>query len=184
MSEISPQQAKLVWDRADRLYSGDEVQAAFDRMAEAINERLAGRDPLALVLVQGGVIPAGQLLPRLRFPLRQDYVHATRYREKTSGGELRWLRDPSGEVRGETILLIDDILDEGYTLERVAAHCLERGAAEVLSAVLVQKMHDRGCGFRADFVGLQIEDRYAFGYGMDYKGYLRNADGIYAISDE
>jgi hypoxanthine phosphoribosyltransferase len=79
--------------------------------------------------------------------------------------------------------VIDDILDEGLTLAAIVARCREEGARRVWTAVLVEKQRARAVDFTADFVGLTVPDRYVFGYGMDYKGYLRNARGIYAVAD-
>ena len=81
------------------------------------------------------------------------------------------------------MLLVDDILDEGVTLKALTDECLNRGAREVLTAVLVEKQHDRKIvpGYRADFAGLAIPDRFVFGYGLDYDGIWRNAPGIYAV---
>ena len=181
---ITPSIAADVWSRAQLLYPPAAVESALDRVADAISQLLRGRDPLVITVMHGGLITAGKLLPRLQFPLRVDYIHATRYRERTSGGELNWLRRPGTPLTGQTVLLVDDILDEGITLAAIAHSCREAGAQEVFCAVLVEKRHDRGNGFVADFVGLQVADRYVFGYGMDYKGYLRNADGIYAVTEE
>ncbi len=153
-----------------------------DRMAAEITERLSEADPIVLSVMNGGLVVAGQLLTRLDFPLRSDYVHATRYRNGTSGGSLHWLRPPEELLDGKDVLVLDDILDEGVTLAAIVEGCRNQGARSVLSAVLVEKLHGRTNGFKADFVGLQAEDRYLFGYGMDYKGYLRNAAGIYAVA--
>jgi hypoxanthine phosphoribosyltransferase len=81
------------------------------------------------------------------------------------------------------VLIIDDILDEGKTLAEIIKYCQKKGAANVYTAVLVDKLHDRKAvkGFKADFSGLEAADRFLFGYGMDYKGYWRNAPGIYAV---
>ena len=125
---------------------------------------------------------SGKLLTRLAFPLQIDYLHATRYRNNTQGSELEWHRLPALSLHGRDVLILDDILDEGATLAAVVAHCRAQGAARVLTAVLVDKHHERKVpGIRADFVGLRVEDRYLYGYGMDYRGYLRNAAGIYAV---
>ena len=180
---ITAEIAAEVWRTADLLHDRAAVEAAFDCMAAAIRTTLAGHDPVVLVAMNGGLVPAGALLPRLDFPLRVDYLHATRYRERTRGGALDWKRRHELPVAGRDVLVIDDILDEGYTLSAIADCCQGEGARRVWSAVLVEKLHDRGVGFRADFVGLTVPDRYVFGYGMDYKGYLRNAAGIYAVSE-
>ncbi len=180
---ILPEQAAAVRARAELLYGPAEVEAAFDRMADAISTQLSGSDPVVLCVMNGGVIPTAGLLTRLDFPLRQDYIHATRYRGATSGGELHWIKRHSEPVTGQNVLVVDDILDEGITLESIVRACREEQANSVLSAVLVEKRRPRNNQFRPDFVGLEVEDRYVFGYGMDYKGYLRNAPGIFAVAE-
>ncbi len=179
---ISPEQALAVYRQADRLYDLDQIEQALDRMSGDIRPQLEGRNPLVLCVMNGGLVPFGRLVSRLDFPMQLDYIHATRYRGNTQGGELRWVKRQNEPMQGRCVLIVDDILDEGYTLEALIAECRQQGAREVYTAVLAVKLHDRGCGLAADFVGLQVEDRYVFGYGMDYKGYLRNAPGIFAVA--
>lgn len=170
-----------VLNRAETLYTKHDIDAAYDRMAEAITARLADSNPLVLCVMVGGLIPAGQLLPRLTFPLQIDYLHATRYQEGTQGGQLHWIVRPRYPLEDRVVLLIDDILDEGVTLAALIEACRAAGAREVLTAVLLDKIHKRKNGLKATFTGLEVEDRYVFGCGMDYQGYLRNLPGIYAI---
>lgn len=177
---ITPEQAQQVLDKADCLHDEAAVDAALDRMAAQITERLRECNPLILCVMTGAVIPTGLLVPRLHFPLQLDYIHATRYTGKTRGGELAWIAKPQHELKGRHVLIVDDILDEGITLEALVKSCIDAGAAEVLSAVLVEKLHDRKADYRAEFIGLQVEDRYVFGCGMDYKDYHRNLKAIYA----
>ncbi len=176
--------AQAVLARAECLHSVAEVDAAFDRMAAAITEAIGEREPLVICVMQGGLIPTGLLLSRLSFPLQVDYLHASRYGGRTRGGELDWKVLPHHELSGRTVLLVDDIHDEGVTLKAIMAHCKQHGAAQVLSAVLINKLHERKAAPPADFVGLDVVDRYLFGYGMDYKGHLRNAPGIYAVCSD
>lgn len=175
------EESKQVMKEAELLCSKAEVEAAFDKMAAQISARLADKNPLVLCVMTGGVIPAGMLLPRLDFPLMTDYIHATRYGHNTEGGSLDWIVKPHKPLKDRVVLLVDDIFDEGLTLEAIAHDCKQAGASEVYSAVLVEKVRSRPTRMRVDFVGLEVEDRYLFGYGMDYKGYLRNAAGIYAV---
>jgi hypoxanthine phosphoribosyltransferase len=184
MPSISPQEIRDVYARADLIYSKADIDAAYDRMAMAISECLRDSNPVVMTVMVGGMIPAGQLLPRLDFPLQMDYLHASRYRGATRGGELHWLVRPSTSLQDKVVLLIDDILDEGITLAEICKTCREAGAREVYIAVLLDKRAKRKSGMQADFVGYEIDDRYVFGCGMDYKGYLRNVPGIYAIPDE
>ena len=177
------EQIKRAMDEADCLADDATVEAALDSMAEAITARLADRNPLVYAVMNGGLIFAGRILPRLPFPLEVAYLHATRYGHALQGTLLDWRVRPTQDLRDRTVLVLDDILDEGHTLKAIIEHLKEEGAAEVLSAVLVHKLHDRKAtpGMRADFSGLDIADRFLFGCGMDYKGYWRNAPGIYAV---
>lgn len=184
MPTVLPQEIREIQARAELLYSKADIEAAYERMAAAISESLRDLNPLVVSVMIGGLIPAGQLLPRLDFPLQMDYLHATRYRGKTRGGALEWLVRPSHSLQDRVVLLIDDILDEGITLAEICGACRQAGAREVYTAVLLNKKHKRKNGFEADFVGIEVGDRYVFGCGMDYKDYLRNAPGIYAIPDE
>lgn len=174
---------KLAREQADCLADEHVVEAALDRMAEAITTRLADTNPLVYTVMNGGLIFAGRLLPRLPFPLEVAYLHATRYGHAIQGTLLDWRVRPTQDLRGRTVLVLDDILDEGHTLNAIIEHLKAEGASTVLSAVLVHKLHERKAypGMRADFTGLDIADRFLFGCGMDYKGYWRNAPGIYAV---
>jgi hypoxanthine phosphoribosyltransferase len=180
---ITAEQAVEVFRAADCLYDEVAVGLALDRMASEVREALTGREAVALVVMNGGFIPAAGLLLRVELPLRIDYLHATRYRERTAGGLLDWKRHPEAPLAGRDVLVIDDILDEGLTLAAIVDRCRNEGARRVWSAVLVEKRRDRAVDFTADFVGVTVPDRYVFGYGMDYKGYLRNARGIFAVAD-
>lgn len=179
-------QAELKRIRAEavELHAADAVHAALDRMAQEITAIMADRLPIVLCVLTGGIIPTGHLLTRLAFPLESDYLHATRYRGETSGRDVEWVSEPGISLRGRTVLVVDDILDEGNTLADVLRYCRDQGAEEVFSAVLIRKRRlDREPVVQADFVGLEVDDRYVFGFGMDYKGYLRNLNGIYALGD-
>jgi len=134
--------------------------------------------------MKGAVIAVGRLLSRLEFPLTLDYGHATRCRGTTSGEDLQWLHRPAASVHGRQVLVENDILDAGVTLDAVVRACRENGAANVHTAVLVEKTREHTHDFKADFVGVQFPDRYLFGCGLDYLGYFRNVDGIYAVADE
>jgi hypoxanthine phosphoribosyltransferase len=169
---------------AECLYSEQEVEEAIREMAGQITRALADANPLLLCVMNGGLVLSGRIAPLLDFPLQIDYLHATRYRGETRGAELNWLSYPREQLSGRPVLVVDDILDEGNTLKAVADYCLEQGATQVYSAVLVQKRHTRRIkGAAADCVGLEVDDKFIFGYGLDYKGYLRNAPGIFAIPD-
>jgi hypoxanthine phosphoribosyltransferase len=177
------QDARRAMAEADCLVDNAAVETALDALAERITAQLAESDPLVFTVMNGGLVLAGRLLPKLNFPLEVAYLHASRYGHALNGSLLDWRVRPTQDLKGRTVLVLDDILDEGHTLKAILEHLKAEGAAEVYSAVLVHKSHERKAypGMRADFTGLDVADRFLFGCGMDYKGYWRNAPGIYAL---
>jgi hypoxanthine phosphoribosyltransferase len=181
-----PQQIREVAKHATCLYSKADVDAALDKMAVEIHEKLEHSNPVLLCVMVGGMIAAGHLLTRLDFPLEVDYVHATRYQSGLRGGEIHWRAEPKTQLKDRNVIVLDDILDGGLTLSAVVEYCKNEGAKAVYSAVLVDKDCQREPGGldHADFTGLVVDDRYVYGFGLDYKEYLRNAPGIYAVAPE
>lgn len=185
MAAINAEQAQKVLRSADFIHSHKRIGQALDEMAVEITRYFEHRDPLILVVMNGALIPAAHLFTRLKFPFQIDYVHATRYGDTTEGRELNWLVSPHVSVQGRVVLVVDDIFDEGKTLQAIMAYLQQSQAQEVYSAVLVNKKHNRKApGLRVDFIGLDVEDRYVFGFGMDYKEYWRNLPDIYAVEED
>jgi hypoxanthine phosphoribosyltransferase len=181
--KVSIQEALDIRARATEIHSPAAVTAAIERVGKDIAVRLSDRCPLVLCVMTGGVVFTGQLLPRLDFPLDFDYLHVTRYAQETTGGALSWRAAPWTDVKGRTVLVVDDVLDEGHTLAAVRQRLLQMGATEVLLAVLVDKQRAAPKPVQADFVALTAPDRYLFGGGMDVKGAWRQLQGIYACAD-
>ncbi len=184
MLDAAIEDAWAILNRSELLYGAAEVEKALDRLAFEITDALADRFPVALCVMGGAVVFTGKLLPRLGFPLEFDYLHATRYREGTRGGEIEWSTLPRKDLAGRVVLLLDDILDEGHTLAAAKARMLAMGAAEVKIAVLSEKQLSREKPVAADFVGLHLPDRYVFGMGMDVYGLWRNLPAIYAMKED
>ncbi len=174
---------KQVQETATLIYSEQQVETALDEMAQQISLTLLHSNPVVLCVLNGGIVTLGKLLTRLDFPLTVDSLLASRYRNQTRGGEINWQLKPATDLQDRTVLIVDDILDEGHTLKAIIDFCRQQGAREVYSAVLVEKKLSAQKPVEADFVGLMTENYYLFGYGMDYKGYLRNAAGIYACKE-
>lgn len=172
---------KVILEEAELLFSADQVQASIRTMADEIRQALKEADPLVLSIMGGAVVFTGQLLPLLDFPLHYDFVKASRYHSQTQGHELIWKVIPPDDVKDRVVLLLDDILDEGITLAAVRDKCLEMGASRVLVAVLTEKLLDHPKPIHADFVGLQVPNRYVFGCGMDVNERWRNLPAIYAL---
>jgi hypoxanthine phosphoribosyltransferase len=169
---------------ADVLFERAELETVIADLGRRIDAALDGERAVFLTVMNGALMFAGQLALAIRTDLEFDYVHATRYRGATSGSELHWLREPAADLADRTVLLVDDILDEGHTLKAVRDDCLHRGAKRVLIASLCSKRHDRlVAGIVADFNGVELPDRYVFGYGMDYHEQGRNLPAIYALKE-
>lgn len=174
-----------ILETAECLCSQDEINAALDKMGEAITAKLKDTHPIILGVMVGALIPMGHLLTRLRFPLEADYLHATRYRGEMRGGDLHWLVEPHIKLTDRTVLIMDDVMDGGLTLSAIIDYCKQAGAKAVYTAVMVDKVRKRepGVNFEPDFVGLKVEDRFIFGFGLDYHGYWRNLPAIYAVKE-
>ena len=181
---ISGQHARDILSQADLLYSSGQVQAALHKVAREINAKLADQHPLVLSVMGGAVVFTGQLLPLLDFPLDFDYVHVSRYGDARHGGAMHWKVEPRENVRGRVVLLLDDILDEGHTLHALHERVMKLGAARCYSAVLADKQHGRKKPIHADFVGMELPNRFVFGYGMDVEGAWRNLPAIYAVKEK
>lgn len=174
---------------ADIIHDRTTLDAAIRRMANRIHEDYLDEvePPLYVTIMHGGMPFASELgfaLGERGLDIQFDYLHATRYRGQTSGSGLAWLHRPATPMRGRRVLLVDDILDEGHTLLAVKRWCEDQGAADVRVAVLSVKVHDRCVeGIAADYVGVEVPDRYVFGFGMDYHEQGRNLPAIYALKD-
>ena len=179
---MNQQTPKQLLENAQLIHTPAVVEAAIIRLSQEITEALSDKSPIVICVMGGGVIFTGQLLTQLTFPLEVDYVHASRYQNNTVGKTLTWQSLPKLNLSNRTVLLLDDILDEGITLLAIKEKCLELGAKVVLSAVLVEKTLSHSKPIAADFVGLDVPDCYVFGYGMDAYGWWRNLSAIYALS--
>ena len=181
MHSLNTQTPHQLLEQAELVHSSEAVQAAITRLSDQIAEVLKDSCPIVICVMGGGIVFAGQLLTQLNFPLEIDYVHASRYQNETVGKTLTWQALPKLNLSERTVLLIDDILDEGITLKAIKEKCLELGAKNVLSAVLVEKKLEHVKPISADFIGLEVPNSYVFGYGMDVYGWWRNLSAIYLL---
>ena len=181
---MSPDAAREILADADLLVSAEKSALAVRRVADEITRDLGDSNPLVLAVMGGAVVFTGQLLPQLQFPLDFDYLHVSRYGDVTTGGELAWLVEPRADVAGRVVLVVDDILDEGITLAEIKSRLLAQGARAVHTAVFAEKDLERPGHvkpIRADYCGVELPNRYVFGYGMDVKGAWRNLPAVYAV---
>ncbi len=171
-----------VRDSAECVISSLELIKRIEHMANEMSVSLADKNPVFICILNGGLPFSAQLIRHFDFPLQMDYMHLTRYQGDLSGNEIRWIAKPQLDLKGRTVVLLDDILDSGISLETAKEFCRNEGAQQVVSAVLLKKQIDEELQIgSSDYIGFECPDRYVFGFGMDYKNYLRNLDGIYAL---
>ena len=179
-SEWLPADIAGVFAQAELIFSPSQVDQALDRLAVAMTAHLQAQRPVLLTVMQGGLYFAGALARRFAFPAEFDYVHVSRYRDRTSGSELRWHTEPTLSLNGRTVVLLDDILDEGVTLAALGEWCQDQGAHAVQLAVLIARQREQAA-CHADFAASRVGQGFLVGCGMDYKGYGRNLSGIYTL---
>jgi hypoxanthine phosphoribosyltransferase len=180
---VNRRDAQRLLDEADLLFPAEALNDAVARMAAQISAKLKDDFPVVLSVMGGAAVFTGRLLPLLAFPLEFGAIEVTRYNNDTQGRDIAWRLAPRDNVRDRTVLVVDDILDEGITLAAIRAKLFEMGARRVLSAVLADKNLGRAKPAHADFVGVTVPDRYVFGFGMDAYGLWRNLPAIYALKE-
>jgi len=185
MQDFHVARARALLKNAEQIVGPEQVQAAVRHVSDVLNQRFGDPEqasfPLVLGVMGGAVVFTGSLLPQLGFPLEFDYIHVTRYGDEDQGGQVVWKVIPRQNVAGRTIIVLDDILDEGETLAHVKQRLLDMGAAEVIIAVFADKDLGKTKPVQADIVGLTIPNKFVVGFGMDVYGYWRNLPGLWAI---
>ena len=181
MNQPDPQK---VLENSVLIADRQEVEAAVERMAKAVNAYYQDRPIILVAVMTGAIMPAAWLASRLNMPLQMDFIHATRYSGQTEGGELDFRVPPRLNLQDHDVLIVDDIYDIGLTLQLIEKYCASRGARTVKSAVLVRKIHNRETtGALPAFIGMEVEDKYVFGCGMDVYEYWRQLDEIRALEE-
>lgn len=174
------QTMELLYDRAS-------IDRAITRIADQIAQNYRGTIPIFITVLQGALPFAGQLLLALGErgqDVLVDYLHASRYHGSMTGSQILWRYYPTHDLAGQRVLLVEDILDEGYTLSEIRRWCLMQGAIDLQIAVLSVKQHSRRYGdIQADYIGVEVPDRYVVGYGMDANEKMRGLPGIYALKE-
>lgn len=172
---------KAILHRSTLMWAAREVDGAVQRMAQRIAGDIGHRNPVVVAVMNGGVFTAVSLCRHFQFGYEFDYVHATRYGRSVDGGSLQWHVRPAAALAGRTVLLVDDVLDQGVTLCALLTEFDRIGVRDLRTAVLVRKRiaaaSDRP---GVDYFALESDDVYLFGCGMDYAGYWRGLPDLYS----
>ena len=177
-------EAMRLLEEADVMFDAAAVSKAVARMAVEITAAMKDEFPVVLSVMGGAAVFTGQLLPQLAFPLEFGAIEVTRYNNDIQGRDITWRLAPKDNVRGRTVLVVDDILDEGITLAAIEKKLVEMGAKHVYHAVFADKDIGKAKPVKAKFVGVTVPNRYVFGFGMDAYGLWRNLPAIYALRDK
>jgi len=179
------EEARKIHSSADLLFDQQAVDQGIAELATKVARDYEDNFPLVLCVMNGGLYLTGQLLRHWDFPMTIDYVHATRYRLATLGKDVLWKAYPQNEIKDRHVIIVDDIFDQGYTLEEVKSYCIKHGAKQCSSVFLIRKSHDRKkANIQPDYVGLECGDCYVYGAGMDLNGHFRNLSSIHFVASK
>jgi len=171
-----------VKDKEFRLFiSEEEIQNAVDKIAAELNLALAGKKPVFLVVLTGAFIFASDLLRKLQLDYEIQFVKVASYSGTQSTSEIKETFGLNERLRGRTVVIIEDIVDSGNTMQYLINRLRYIGVSELLIAALLFKPNAFRESFRIDYVGLEIPDDFVVGYGLDYDGFGRTYRDIYKI---
>jgi len=172
---------KQLISESSLIFSNEQIGDAISGIASDCNSTLRGEEVTILPVMNGALIFSGQLIPKLNFHCVLDYIHASRYSNNKGQPTVNWIYKPQRDlIKDKIVLVIDDILDEGLTLNDIKKSLIEMGAKQVLIAVLFDKKIYKIKPIKADFFGLEVPDAYVYGFGLDFKGIGRNIPHLYA----
>lgn len=183
MSRPSPSKEDFL-RASTKVIEKHEISIEIKRIANEIEGRIGNLFPVILSVMNGSICFVGELLTQLDFPLEYDSFSISRYRDSTVGGETVHRGLPGIEVRGKVVLIVDDILDQGTTLQSAIRWAKASGAQQVFTAVLVEKQSSNtGKTVKADFKCFEMPNDFLFGFGMDVDGLWRNLKDIYSLKN-
>ena len=161
------------------------IEKRLDVIAERILQEFCGREFVVVVILKGALVFTADLLRRMPIPLEIECINVASYHGGTeSTGRVDFLDARLPEVEGRSILLVDDILDTGRTLEAVRQKLDDQGAEMVKSCVLLSKDKEREAEVDANYVGFHIGDEFVVGYGLDFRGLYRNLPYIGVLKED
>lgn len=161
--------------------SAAEIDKAVGRVADSINEDLKGKDPLFIVVLNGAFMFASDLLKKIKLDNNITFVKLSSYSGTRSSRVVKELIGLNETVKGRTVVIIEDIIDTGLTMQRMLEILQQQEVDEVKIATLVFKPEAFKGDYPIDYIGLDIPNDFILGYGLDYDGYGRNLPDIYKI---
>lgn len=161
----------------------EEIDAAISEMAEKMNRDLEGKDVIFLVILNGAFMFASDLLKQITFQCIVSFLRLVSYSGTSSTGEVTKIIGINEDVAGKTIVILEDVIDSGLTIQHILKQLETSKAAEIKIAALLLKQLNNTGQVRTDYTGFMIPGDFVVGYGLDYNGYGRNLKSIYKITD-
>ncbi|MEM9438129.1 MAG: hypoxanthine phosphoribosyltransferase [Pseudomonadota bacterium] len=167
----------------DQLISAKSIAAKIEELARDIEREFQGTDKVVVVgILRGSFIFIADLVRELRLPIEVDFIEVSSYGDTMeSSGEVRILKDLRGGIEARDVLVVEDIVDTGFTMNALVAHLKTRSPAKLKTIALLDKPSRRKVNFKADWTGFEIPDEFVVGYGIDYAQRNRNLDHIGAV---
>lgn len=166
------------------LYSREAIAERVGELAKEIDAAYAGEEILIIGLLRGCFVFCSDLVREMKSKMEIDFMTTSSYENnESSSGEVKVFGDLRSEVKGRHVLIVDDIIDTGHTLQTVAEAIEKMEPASVKTAVMLDKPSRRQVDFSADFTGFTIDDVFIVGYGLNYGPYYRNKPYIYTYED-
>ncbi|HEY5591404.1 MAG TPA: hypoxanthine phosphoribosyltransferase [Paludibacter sp.] len=161
-----------------------EIQAAVHRVAEDINRDIANKNPLFICVLNGAFMFAGDLMKTINFPCEITFIKLSSYDGLYTTGAVKEIIGLNESVVGRNVVVVEDIVDTGITMERILSSLRAKGANEIRVATFLQKPDALQRDITVDYVAMKIPNDFIVGYGLDYDGYGRNLKDIYTVVSE
>lgn len=162
----------------------EEILKGVSRVAEQINKDLAGKNPLFIGVLNGAFIFAADLFKRITIPCEISFVKLASYQGVTSTGKVKEVIGLNDDIQNRTVVIVEDIVDSGLTMERLLETLGTRNPKEIHIASLLVKEANLKVKLNIDYKVLSIPNDFILGYGLDYDGYGRNLPDIYTVVDK
>ncbi len=170
-------------DRVALRYSAMQIDRAVGRLAGQITADLADLNPIVIVLLKGSFMFAADLIRKLDFPLQLEFLAQKSYFGRQSSGVLEQTLNLTGPVRGRHVLVVDDISDTAFSIERTVAYLKTLGPASLRTCCLLERIRPQDSGCSVDYVGIRAEPGFLIGYGLDLDQQWRNLPFIGVLEE-